>query len=52
MLRIARLRCIAVSLSVCCEAVLHFGESQFDFELGDAVDERVVAVIGHFDSGF
>jgi hypothetical protein len=26
-----------------------FGESQLDFEFGDSVEERVVAVIGHFD---
>lgn len=26
-----------------------FGEGQLDFEFGDSVDERVVAVVGHFD---
>jgi hypothetical protein len=26
-----------------------FGEGQLDFEIGDSVDERVVAVIGHVD---
>jgi hypothetical protein len=26
-----------------------FGEGQLDFEFGDSADERVVAVIGHFD---
>ena len=26
-----------------------FGKGQLDFEFGDAVDERVVAVIGHVD---
>jgi hypothetical protein len=26
-----------------------FGEGQLDFEFGDSVDERVVAVIVHFD---
>ena len=26
-----------------------FGKGQLDFEFGDSVDERVVAVIGHVD---
>jgi hypothetical protein len=26
-----------------------FGEGQLDFEFGDSADERLVAVIGHFD---
>jgi hypothetical protein len=26
-----------------------FGEGQLDLEFGDSADERVVAVIGHFD---
>jgi len=26
-----------------------FGAGQLDFEFGDSVDERVVAVIGHVD---